>query len=71
MKSPTPSILHRKMEAYGPRAWCGTTRQSRTRGYLYCGIVHVPAGNTLRAIAFKSGMADSAVTETSPGKGTK
>lgn len=41
---------------------------TRTRGYVYCGVVHVPAGNTLKAIAFKSGMADSAVTETTPGK---
>jgi hypothetical protein len=39
------------------------TEPTRTRGYVYCGVVHVPAGATLKAIAYKSGMADSAVAE--------
>jgi len=51
-----------------PGAWFrytldGTT-PTRTRGYVYCGVVTVPEGATLKAIAFKSGMADSAVVET-------
>jgi hypothetical protein len=55
-----------------PGAWFRYTLDgtvpTRTRGYVYCGIVNVPAAATLKAIAFKSGMADSAVTEFTPGK---
>jgi hypothetical protein len=40
----------------------GTT-PTRTRGYLYCGVVSVRPGMTLKAVAFKSGMADNAVSE--------
>jgi hypothetical protein len=52
-----------------PGAWFrytldGTT-PTRTRGYVYCGVVTMPAGTTLKAIAYKSGMADSAVAEMS------
>ena len=39
------------------------TSPTRTRGYVYCGVVHVPEGETLKAIAYKSGMADSPVAE--------
>lgn len=50
-----------------PGAWfrytLDGTPPTRTRGYVYCGIIHVPAGATLKAVAYKSGMADSAVTE--------
>jgi hypothetical protein len=50
-----------------PGAWFrytldGTT-PTRTRGYVYCGVVTLPAGATLKAIAYKSGMADSPVAE--------
>jgi hypothetical protein len=50
-----------------PGAWFrytldGTT-PTRTRGYLYCGVVTVQSGMKLKAVAFKSGMADSAVSE--------
>jgi hypothetical protein len=40
----------------------GTT-PTRTNGYLYCGLASVRPGMTLKALAFKSGMADSPVTE--------
>jgi hypothetical protein len=40
----------------------GTT-PTRTRGYVYCGKVSVQPGIHLKAIAYKSGMADSEVTE--------
>ena len=55
-----------------PGAWFrytldGTT-PSRTRGYLYCGVISVRPETTVKAIAFKSGMADSPVIEaTYPG----
>ena len=50
-----------------PGAWFrytldGTT-PTRARGYLYCGVVTVQPGMKLKAVAFKSGMADSAVSE--------
>jgi len=40
----------------------GTT-PTRTRGYVYCGVVSVRPGMTLKAIAYRSGMADSPVAE--------
>jgi hypothetical protein len=50
-----------------PGAWFrytfdGTT-PTRTRGYVYCGVVSVQPGMTLKAVAYKSGMADSLVAE--------
>jgi acetyl esterase/lipase len=48
-----------------PGAWfrytLDGTRPTRTRGYVYCGVIHVPPGMTLQAVAYKSGMADSRV----------
>lgn len=58
-----------------PGAWFRYTLDgtvpTRTRGYVYCGVVNVPPDSTLKAIAYKSGMADSAVVEMrgSPEKG--
>ena len=42
------------------------TEPTRIRGYVYCGVIHVPEGATLKAIAYKSGMADSPVAEKGP-----
>jgi hypothetical protein len=39
------------------------TPPTRTRGYLYCGVISVRPGLTLKAVAFKDGRADSAVAE--------
>ena len=49
-----------------PGAWCrytldGTT-PTRTRGYIYCGVISVQPGITVKAVAYRSGLADSAVT---------
>jgi hypothetical protein len=48
-----------------PGAWFrytldGTT-PTRTRGYVYCGVISVQPGITVKAVAYKSGMADSEV----------
>jgi hypothetical protein len=48
-----------------PGAWFrytldGTT-PTRTRGYVYCGAISVQPGIQLKAVAYKSGLADSAV----------
>ncbi|MEP6671254.1 MAG: chitobiase/beta-hexosaminidase C-terminal domain-containing protein [Chthoniobacter sp.] len=47
-----------------PGAWFrytldGTT-PTRTTGYVYCGVISVRPGMTVKAVAFKNGMADSA-----------
>ena len=48
-----------------PDAWfrytLDGTEPTRTRGYIYCGVITVRPGMTVKAIAYKSGMADSAV----------
>jgi hypothetical protein len=50
-----------------PGAWfrytLDGTEPTRTRGYVYCGVVSVRPGMTLKAIAYKSGMADSPVAQ--------
>ena len=39
------------------------TEPTRTRGLVYCGVVSVRPGMTVKAVAYKSGMADSPVAE--------
>jgi hypothetical protein len=50
-----------------PGAWfrytLDGTQPTRTRGYIYCGVISLRPGMTLKAIAYKSGMADSPVAE--------
>lgn len=50
-----------------PGAWFRYTLDgslpSRTHGYVYCGVISVQPGIHVRAVAYKSGMADSDVTE--------
>jgi hypothetical protein len=63
IKSIVPVTLH----STTPGAWFrytldGTT-PTRTRGYVYCGLINVRPGMTVKAIAYKSGMADSPVAE--------
>lgn len=48
----------------------GTT-PTRTRGYVYCGVISVRPGMTLKAIGYKSGMADSPVMEAAYPAGKK
>jgi hypothetical protein len=48
-----------------PGAWFRYTLDgtvpTRTRGYVYCGVISVQPGIHVQAIAYKSGMADSPV----------
>jgi hypothetical protein len=50
-----------------PGAWfrytLDGTPPTRTSGYVYCGVISVRPGMTVKAIAYKSGMADSPVSE--------
>jgi hypothetical protein len=57
-----------KLTSSTPGAWfrytLDGTPPTRTNGYVYCGTISVRPGMTVKAIAYKSGMADSAVAET-------
>lgn len=48
-----------------PGAWfrytLDGTEPTRTRGYVYCGVISVQPGIQVKAVAYKSGMADSVV----------
>jgi hypothetical protein len=48
-----------------PGAWfrytLDGTPPTRTRGYVYCGVISVRPGMTLKAVAYQSGMADSPI----------
>ena len=52
-----------------PGAWFRYTLDgtvpTRTRGYVYCGVISVQPGIEVKAVAYRSGMADSAVAELS------
>ena len=76
--SPGPAaaegITSVRLSSDTPGAWFrytldGTT-PSRTRGYVYCGVISLRPGMTLKAMAYKSGMADSVVSrQLSVGRG--
>jgi hypothetical protein len=59
----TPVTLSTDTEGAWFRYTLDGTDPSRASGYLYCGVVSLRPGMTLKAIAFKSGMADSPVVE--------
>jgi CubicO group peptidase (beta-lactamase class C family) len=55
------------LQSSTPGAWFrytldGTT-PTRTNGYVYCGVITEQPGTHLRAVAYKSGMADSPATK--------
>ena len=65
--SPAPTTVQNitpvTLSSSTPGAWFrytldGTT-PTRTRGYVYCGVISVRPGMTVKAVAYKSGMADS------------
>ena len=56
-----------ELKSATPDAWFrytldGTT-PTRTNGYVYCGVISAQPGIQLKAVAYKSGMADSEVAE--------
>ncbi len=57
------------LESSTPGAWfrytLDGTEPTRMRGYVYCGVVSVRPGMTLKAVGYKSGMADSSVASVS------
>ena len=68
--APTPTtseVTPINLTSATPGAWFrytldGTT-PARDRGYVYCGVISFRQGMTLKAVAYKSGMADSPVAE--------
>jgi hypothetical protein len=63
VKVVTPVTLNSSTPGAWFRYTLDGTEPGRTRGYVYCGVISVRPGMTLKAIAYKSGMADSAVVE--------
>jgi hypothetical protein len=63
LKAVTPVTL----SSATPGAWFRYTLDgstpTRTSGYVYCGVISVRPGMTVKAVAYKSGMADSPVVE--------
>jgi Chitobiase/beta-hexosaminidase C-terminal domain/Fn3 associated len=67
----TGAITPVTLSSTTPGAWFrytldGTT-PTRTRGYVYCGVISVRPGMTVKAVAYKSGMADSSVAQATYG----
>jgi len=65
--SPAQDITPVTLTSSTPGAWFrytldGTT-PTRTNGYIFCGVVSARPGMTIKAIAYKSGMAESPVAE--------
>lgn len=62
----TAGITRVRLASSSPGAWfrytLDGTQPTRTRGYIYCGALSVPQGATLKAVAYQSGHADSAVS---------
>jgi len=69
--SPSPARINQVNEltlaSPTPGAWfrytLDGTAPGRTHGYVYCGVISVRPGMTIKAIAYKSGMGDSTVAE--------
>jgi Chitobiase/beta-hexosaminidase C-terminal domain len=62
---PTPVYLNSTTRGASYRYTLDGTVPARTRGYVYCGIITARPGMTVKAVAYKSGMADSGVAESS------
>ena len=65
--APSKDITAVKLKSSTPGAWFrytldGTT-PARSNGYIYCGVISARPGMTIKAIAYKSGMADSPAAE--------
>jgi len=67
--APVKGVTPVTLTSATPGAWfrytLDGTEPTRTRGYVYCGVVSVRPGMTLKAVAYKSGMADSPVARAS------
>jgi CubicO group peptidase (beta-lactamase class C family) len=66
MPQPIKEVTPITLSSSTPGAWfrytLDGTPPTRTNGYVYCGVISVRPGMTVKAIAYKSGMADSEVS---------
>ncbi len=65
LAKPTPISLNCTTRDVSYRYTLDGTTPTRTRGYVYCGIITARPGTTVKAVAYKSGMADSSLAEAS------
>ena len=65
LSEPTPIRLTSTTPGAFYRYTLDGTAPTRTRGYVYCGVITARPGTTVKAVAFKSGMRDSSVVESS------
>lgn len=67
--SPTPikDVTPVALSSATPGAWfrytLDGTSPTRTNGYVYCGVISVRPGMTVKVVAYQSGMADSSIAE--------
>ncbi len=63
LSKPTPVHLSSATPGVSYRYTLDGTTPTRTRGYVYCGTITAQPGMTIKAVAFKSGLADSGVVQ--------
>ena len=63
LTKPTPVFLTSPTRGVLYRYTLDGTTPTHTRGYVFCGTITAQLGMTIKAVAFKSGLADSEVTE--------
>jgi hypothetical protein len=63
LKEVTPITLSSSTPGAWFRYTLDGTIPTRTAGYVYCGVISVRPGMTVKAVAFKDGMSDSPVSE--------
>jgi Fn3 associated len=61
LEKPTPVHLTSATPEVFYRYTLDGTTPTRTRGYVYCGVITAQPGMTIKAVAYKSGFADSDV----------
>lgn len=65
IRKPTPIHLTSTTPGVFYRYTLDGTVPTRTRGYVYCGLITAQPGMTIKAVAYKSGFGDSRVAESS------
>jgi hypothetical protein len=66
-REPIKEVVRVTLKSSTPGAWfrytLDGTEPTRTNGYVYCGAISVRPGMAVKAVAYKSGFADSPVAE--------
>jgi Chitobiase/beta-hexosaminidase C-terminal domain len=69
ISEPTPIHLASATPGVFYRYTLDGTIPTRSRGYVYCGVITARPGMTVKAVAYQSGMRDSGVSESSYSEG--